>query len=59
MQMGKSCLYLQQKPSVAQSYFTRALELLDGMGDDEKLLLQHCYEVGEWMDGACNPDRNV
>lgn len=46
-QMGLSCSRLQHKLSVAQCYYTRALQLLDSLRDDEKLKVQRA--VGEWL----------
>ena len=49
--MGKSRLILQQKPSDAQGYYTRALQLLQGMKDTGKQLsleLQARYGQGKF-----------
>lgn len=46
-QMGRSCRDIQQKPSIAQSYYTRALQLMDGVENEDKLPLERDYQVGE------------
>lgn len=45
--MGRSCLNLLQKPSAAQDYFTRALQRIDSVEGDDRMLLHRKYDAGE------------